>query len=167
MDWDFRGRTRFGCLSEKRFCVSSFLKGSFGEQEVRTITADRNHWMWVGTNNGIYVFHPDSLLNDSRQYYVYNLDNGKIRSNEIRNIFCDSKGRMWIGTTGKGFSVCQSRQTYDQLEFRHYDEDDGLVNNVVQSIVEDRDGKSGWVPNMECPGLIRIRRFLIVSFFQR
>lgn len=25
--------------------------------------------------------------------------------------------------------------------------------------------KSGWVPNMECPGLIRIRRFLIVSFF--
>lgn len=23
----------------------------------------------------------------------------------------------------------------------HYDEDDGLVNNVVQSIVEDRDGK--------------------------
>lgn len=74
---------------------------------------------------------------------------------------------MWIGTTGKGFSVCQSGQTYDQLEFRHYDEDDGLVNNVVQSIVEDRDGKSGWVPNMECPGLIRIRRFLIVSFFQR
>lgn len=48
---------------------------------------------------------------------------------------------MWIGTTGKGFSVCQSGQTYDQLEFRHYDEDDGLVNNVVQSIVEDRDGK--------------------------
>lgn len=85
------------------FVFRHFLKGSFGEQEVRTITADRNHWMWVGTNNGIYVFHPDSLLNDSRQYYVYNLDNGKIRSNEIRNIFCDSKGRMWIGTTGKGF----------------------------------------------------------------
>lgn len=91
MDWNVRGRTRFGCLSEKRFRVSSFLKGSFGEQEVRTITADRNHWMWVGTNNGIYVFHPDSLLNDSRQYYVYNLDNGKIRSNEIRNIFVTAK----------------------------------------------------------------------------
>lgn len=88
---ELSGRTRFGCLSEKRFCVSSFLKGSFGEQEVRTITADRNHWMWVGTNNGIYVFHPDSLLNDSRQYYVYNLDNGKIRSNEIRNIFVTAK----------------------------------------------------------------------------
>lgn len=45
------------------FVFRHFLKGSFGEQEVRTITADRNHWMWVGTNNGIYVFHPDSLLN--------------------------------------------------------------------------------------------------------
>lgn len=137
----FGGGLDLAVYQKNDFVFRHFLKGSFGEQEVRTITADRNHWMWVGTNNGIYVFHPDSLLNDSRQYYVYNLDNGKIRSNEIRNIFCDSKGRMWIGTTGKGFSVCQSRQTYDQLEFRHYDEDDGLVNNVVQSIVEDRDGK--------------------------
>lgn len=141
MDWNFRGGLDLAVYQKNDFVFRHFLKGSFGEQEVRTITADRNHWMWVGTNNGIYVFHPDSLLNDSRQYYVYNLDNGKIRSNEIRNIFCDSKGRMWIGTTGKGFSVCQSGQTYDQLEFRHYDEDDGLVNNVVQSIVEDRDGK--------------------------
>ena len=30
------------------FVFHHFLKGSFGEQEVRTITADRNHWMWVG-----------------------------------------------------------------------------------------------------------------------
>lgn len=48
----------------------------------------------------------------------------------------------------------------------HYDEDDGLVNNVVQSIVEDRDGKSGWVPNMGCPDLIQMRRRLIISFSQ-
>ena len=127
----FGGGLDLAVYQKNDFVFRHFLKGSFGEQEVRTITADRNHWMWVGTNNGIYVFHPDSLLNDSRQYYVYNLIMGKIRSNEIRNIFCDSKGHMWIGTTGKGFSVCQSRQTYDQLEFRHYDEDDGLVNNVV------------------------------------
>ena len=42
-------------------------------------------------NNGIYVFHPDSLLNDSRQYYVYNLDNGKIRSNEFVIFFVTAK----------------------------------------------------------------------------
>lgn len=88
---ELSGEDSIWLFIRKRFCVSSFLKGSFGEQEVRTITADRNHWMWVGTNNGIYVFHPDSLLNDSRQYYVYNLDNGKIRSNEIRNIFVTAK----------------------------------------------------------------------------
>lgn len=72
---------------------------------------------------------------------------------------------MWIGTTGKGFSVCQSGQTYDQLEFRHYDEDDGLVNNVVQSIVEDRDGKI-WLGTEY--GMSRFdpdTEVLIVSFF--
>lgn len=96
---DYRDRMWIGTFGEDsiwlfiRKTISCFIifEGSFGEQEVRTITADRNHWMWVGTNNGIYVFHPDSLLNDSRQYYVYNLDNGKIRSNEIRNIFVTAK----------------------------------------------------------------------------
>ena len=75
----FGGGLDLAVYQKNDLCFVIF-EGSFGEQEVRTITADRNHWMWVGTNNGIYVFHPDSLLNDSRQYYVYNLDNGKIRS---------------------------------------------------------------------------------------
>ena len=46
-----------------------------------------------------------------------------------------------------------------------YDEDDGLVNNVVQSIVEDRDGKIWLGTEYGMSSLIRIRRFLIVSFF--
>lgn len=124
-----------------KYSFRHFLTGSFGERQIRTIAGDKNNWMWVGTNNGVYVFHPDSLIDDPQHYYSYNFDNKRMRSNEIRNIFCDSKGRMWIGTTGTGLAVCVPGHEYDKLDFQYYDVSDGLVNNVVQSIVEDRDGK--------------------------
>ena len=147
---DYKGRMWIGTFGKgldlavrqnNKYNFRHFLTGSLGEQQIRTITGDKNNWMWVGTNNGVYVFHPDSLINNPQQYYIYNLDNGKMRSNEIRNIFCDSKGRIWVGTTGTGFAVCNLEQNYEKLEFQYYDVSNGLVNNVVQSIVEDKEGK--------------------------
>lgn len=147
---DYKGRMWIGTLGrgldlaipqKGGYAFRHFLKGSVGGEQIRTISADKNHWMWVGTNNGVYVFHPDSLIGNPQKYYAYNFDNGKIRSNEIRNIFCDSKGYVWIGTTGAGFSICDPGQDYSNLTFRHYDVRHGLVNNVVQSIVEDCNGK--------------------------
>lgn len=147
---DYKGRMWVGTFGggldlavpdKGSYTFRHFLTGSFGERQVRTITADKNNWLWVGTNNGVYVFHPDSLIDNPRNYHIYNFNNGKMRSNEIRNICCDSKGTIWMGTTGAGFSVCRPSQEYDRLTFRHYDTSNGLVNNVVQSIVEDSDEK--------------------------
>lgn len=44
----------------------------------------------------------------------------------------------------KGFSMCMPEGDYRNLTFEHYDGSDGLVNSMVQSIVEDREGKL-WV----------------------
>ena len=147
---DFKGRMWIGTFgggldlaipANNSYIFRHFLAGSYSKKQVRTITADKNNWMWVGTNNGVYVFHPDSLIENSKSYYTYNFDNGKLRSNEIRNVFCDSKGCMWIGTTGTGFALCSPGQDYKNLSFQYYDTNNGLVNNVVQSIVEDLEGK--------------------------
>lgn len=83
-------------------------------------------------------------MNDPDNYITYNYNNGKLRSNEIKCIHQDSKGRIWVGTSGKGFSMCMPEGDYRNLTFEHYDGSDGLVNSMVQSIVEDREGKL-WV----------------------
>ena len=69
------------------------------------ICEDKNGMMWVGTSDGVYVFNPDSLIQNPGKYYLYNYVNGKLKSNEVRCILPGSKGRMWIGTAGAGFSM--------------------------------------------------------------
>ena len=97
--------------------------------------------MWIGNSDGVSVFHPDSLIANSTNYLTYNYNNGKLLSNEIKCIYQDTKGRIWIGTSGGGLSMCTPDNGYKNLEFKHYDTNNGLVNNMVQAIAEDRQGK--------------------------
>lgn len=121
-----------------------FFQNSYGQKQIRTIVEDREGWIWVGTSEGVHIFHPDSLVNNSQAYYSYSYNNGGLRSNEVKSLFQDAKGRMWIGTGGAGMSVALPSQNYGKLTFRHYDTTNGLVGNMVQSIVEDRESKL-WV----------------------
>lgn len=123
------------------YTFSHFLNGSNSERQIRVIEEDNHHRMWVGTSAGAYLFHPDSLIQNPNNYQVFNTSNGKLRSNEIKCILPDSKGRIWVGASGKGFSMCTPNGNYDELSFAHFDSSDGLVNDMVQSIVEDDEGK--------------------------
>lgn len=118
-----------------------FFTDTYSQRQIRVICEEPNGYLWVGSSAGIFIFHPDSLLQDPQNYVAYNIDNGALRSNEIKCMLRDSKGRMWLGTSGKGFSMCRPEGNYKDLDFVHFDVSDGLVNSMVQSIVEDRNGK--------------------------
>lgn len=111
-----------------------------GESRVRAVCEDANGWMWLGTDKGVFVFHPDQLLENPDAYYNYTLENGDLYSNEIRSIVRDSEGYMWIAETGAGFSYCLPDGDYAHLNFTHYGMTNGLVNNMVQDFVEDLRG---------------------------
>ncbi len=117
-----------------------FLNGEYGQRWIRTLIEDRNGWIWAGTSGGIFVFHPDSLIENSRNYYSYNVSDGHLRSDEIRSIMQDSQGRVWVAESGAGFSICTLGQPYGKLAFTHYDTSDGLVNSKVQAFAEDAQG---------------------------
>ena len=123
-----------------KYIFKHFFNDSYNQRQTRTICEDKNGWLWLGTSNGVYVFHPDSLIADSKAYYHYNYAEGKLRSNEIKYIFSDSRGDIWIATSGAGVSICTPNGDYSSLGFRHYSINDGLCNGVVQSIAEDRQG---------------------------
>lgn len=43
---------------------------------VRVIEEDDNGMIWVGTSEGVCIFHPDSLIADSDDYHLFNYTNG-------------------------------------------------------------------------------------------
>ena len=117
-----------------------FLTESYAISRVRTMYEDHNGWIWVGTSEGLVVFNPEELLMDNQMYYQYSFTNQALGSNEIRSITQDSKGNVYIAETGAGFSVCTPPEDYNELEFKRYGVEHGLVNNMVQAFVEDNRG---------------------------
>ena len=100
-----------------KYVFKRFLNNFYSQRQIRVIQEDNNGWIWVGTSAGVYIFNPDSLMNDPDNYITYNYNNGKLRSNEIKCIHQDSKGRIWVGTSGKGFSMCMPEGDYRNLYF--------------------------------------------------
>ena len=121
-----------------KFSFRRFLDNNYSTSQMRVISEDKNGMIWCGCDDGLFVFNPDSLINDPTKYYHYNYQKGQLNSNEIRALLYDSKGNMWIGTTGSGLSVCKPENNYESLSFQSYTTEDGLVNNTVQSLIEDR-----------------------------
>lgn len=88
--------------------------------------------IWLGTEQGLFVFKPEELLKDSTAYT-------KVMDCGVRSLFIDSRQTLWIGTVHHGlfYTDAKRQQTY---RFEHIDTGDGLTNNSVQSIAADNDG---------------------------
>lgn len=122
------------------YSFRTYLTDNVNMMSVRFLTTDQNNWIWVGSSDGVCVFHPDSLIASPDKYYRYNYNNGKLLGNEVKYILCDRQGRMWIGALGGGLSLCVPDGDYGNLSFKHYTTGNGLVGNDVQSIAEDGEG---------------------------
>ncbi len=123
-----------------KYVFRHFFNQFYGQKQIRVLCEDRNGMIWVGTSDGVYIFNPDLLIQNPKNYYLFNYTNGKLKSNEIRSIMQDRQGRIWIGTSGAGFSMCIPGKDYKSIVFEHFNTENGLVNDVVQSMNEDGAG---------------------------
>jgi signal transduction histidine kinase/ligand-binding sensor domain-containing protein/DNA-binding response OmpR family regulator len=127
-----------------QFSFRHFFHNNYSTRQMRFISEDKNGMLWCGCDDGLFVFHPDSLINNPATYFHYNSQSGHLKNNEIRALLCDTKGNMWIGAAGSGLSVCKPEHDYESLSFQSMTTENGLVNNTVQSLVEDR-FKNIWI----------------------
>ena len=89
--------------------------------------------IWVG-GNGISVYNPDA-----HSWLYYNnihQDHTSLGVDNVRSIYQDSKKNIWIGTEGAGLHLFVP-QTKSFLKWASRD---GLPNNSIHQILEDRDG---------------------------
>ena len=87
----FGGGLNLAVKEKDKYVFKRFLNNFYSQRQIRVIQEDNNGWIWVGTSAGVYIFNPDSLMNDPDNYITYNYNNGKLRSNEIKCIHQDVK----------------------------------------------------------------------------
>ncbi len=139
----------FGGLNKFDPVSQSFIHidGNLPENQVSKVGClhfDKNENLWIGTEQGLYkIYNPDSMHTHPEKYKIRKYTkssvlNGSISGNYVISIFEDSKGSLWFGTYGDGLN----KLVHDSLDgpdsFIYYTENDGLANNIVYGIQEDK-----------------------------
>ncbi len=111
---------------------------------VLCIKEDQFGNIWFGTQGGGVSKY------DGKSFTTYNILNG-LADNVVYSIVEDRKGNLWFATKGGGVSKYTNNNKSDSLNslstqnkkvslFKTYSVSDGLVSNVIRSIIEDRYG---------------------------
>jgi streptogramin lyase len=91
---------------------------------VRTIKQDRKGNIWLASNEGIFRYDGKSFTNIT----------GKLSSDRFFSLLEDRKGNFWLATYGSGVYY------YDGKSFQHFTTKQGLANNQVSTVYEDKTG---------------------------
>lgn len=134
----FRGSISFYDMHRRTF--QAINPGGDSHLDVRVFYQDAKRNIWIGTNNGLFVYNMDS------RHVIKHYD--KLHGSLIRCISQDSKGRFWIGTFGDGLGI----YTPDLKLIKWFVQREGFPSNTINQIIRDREGQI-WVATGE--GLVR------------
>lgn len=113
--------------------------GSLGNNNIFSLTQDKNGKLWIGTNGGgVNVFHPETGHFERLFDPGVSLPNRIIPLNAyIRDIVQDRHGKMWIASHGTGIAVYDPEKRVSTLLDR---DQAALPSNNVLSLLEDSRG---------------------------
>ncbi|WP_294066347.1 hybrid sensor histidine kinase/response regulator transcription factor [Proteiniphilum sp. UBA1028] len=138
------GNGLFLCEWEKGSLHSlRFDQISRTQRQIRSLMQDREGRIWSGGENGVVIFHPDSLIKDGNSYEWYYFDRNdpeSLNNNIVKTLYEDRKGRIWLGTAGGGVNLAIKKLPAERYQFTHYTTENGLTNNIIQAILEDYNG---------------------------
>ena len=132
----FGGGLSLAYKENNRYKFRSFLNNNYNQKQLRVIEEDGNNNMWIGTNDGLFIINPDSIIENPENYQVLCVENHKLKSNEIKSLYYDKKGHMYISTSGEGFAICNINNS----EIKYFNSKNGLLNDIILSINEDNNG---------------------------
>ncbi|WP_215224652.1 hybrid sensor histidine kinase/response regulator transcription factor [Echinicola shivajiensis] len=112
-----------------------FKPHQIGQKFIYDMIEDDQGIFWICTrNHGIYRYDSNR---DSLTWFNKDLPNNHgLTANKVISAFQDSKERIWFGTLNGGLL----RWDDAEQKFITYTKDDGLPNNNVYGILEDRSG---------------------------
>lgn len=118
-----------------------FFTGKNSVMRPREMLVDSYGNIWLCSNEGLYVFNPDELINNEKAYKHLNTDAKDPKTDEIHCIYEDRHlNEILAGTTGRGLAVFDNSNPKQPVFKRCYTTAEGLPNNNVQQIIEDDSG---------------------------
>jgi signal transduction histidine kinase/ligand-binding sensor domain-containing protein len=96
------------------------------QNSAQALCQTRDGYLWIGTEEGLVRF-------DGTRFTVFDAEHTDgLHANTIQALMEDHTGALWIGTSGGGVS------RYKNGVFTAFNTANGLANNFVSSIIEDR-----------------------------
>ena len=123
--------------------ISHLVRGCIGSM------IDRNGRLWMGCMQGMVIIDLKSRKDGKFNFrdLRYQLDNPDSKIYDKISSFCESKdGSMWIGSNGYGL-YHRTVGKDGKEHFEAFRQEDGLVNNAVKGITEDRNGRL-WITTL-------------------
>ena len=114
--------------------------GSLSDSDIRTVYADPDGRMWVGTNTaGLDRFEPET--GTFVHYRHDSADPGSLSHDSVYAVHRDRRGRLWVGTQ-KGLNYLDpGSKSFVRMMAGG---PEGLVNDYIMTLYEDRSGRL-WV----------------------
>ncbi len=121
---------------------------AFGKNgSLSALALDAQHRLWMGAGGGVYrMDHPGAPIEQIAKEAVHN---------EVHAVLADHQGNIWLGTDTTGLVRLEG----DQVS--RFDFSDGLSDNQVLSLYEDREGTL-WVGTAS--GLDHFRNTKLTTF---
>ena len=110
--------------------------------KIRHLIQDKSNTLWVATTNGMLQI--DGFMTPQmKEYYIEKLPNisNSLSNNDVHFFHIDRKNQLWIGTFGGGLNKLSSKaNAKSPATFENYSTKNGMSNDIVLSIQEDRHG---------------------------
>lgn len=126
-------------------CVNRFAGNS-----INAIKVDQQNKVWLGTNSGLLIYHPEQ---DHVEYYVHSsYDAHSLANNVVRSFFEDINHSIWVGTD---CGVSRYRPYHDAYVHRWEKIIRSEEGNRITAIAHDAEGDF-WIGGTN--GLLRKQR---------
>jgi signal transduction histidine kinase/ligand-binding sensor domain-containing protein len=104
---------------------------NFGSPVLRLI--NNQYWFESGDRLKILSLTDRQIV---KTFPIHGTDSTTAPLTSVKCLYQDSEKKIWVGTDGGGLSLYDT----EQQTFQHFREKDGLANNVVYGILEDKAG---------------------------
>lgn len=121
---------------KKQLKYQQLLNKNENEAQIHDLVEGKNGQLWIASNHGIILVNTQKKEITEKDFYKFNEENGTFPANKVTCGIVSQDSTLWFGTN-RGVFKCNYNAQKHQLDYQLFDTTNGLISNMVSSIVQD------------------------------